>query len=156
MGGSGNGSGGGFSEIRICPRCGRPVWNVEVKHIGGKTYYYAVHREVLPDGKVKFIYHYLGPKTYTYVKKTHDNYNIDFYGAIEDLEGGASRATEYLERLALSIRQQIEASTLPSRKALELAGVIEKLARLAGELRQYAEIKAKAEAEEAKERPRGD
>ena len=152
----GNGNGGSGHGVFVCPRCGRPVWNVEAKRIGGKTYYYAVHREVLPDGKAKFIYHYLGPKTYTYVKKTHDNYNIDFYGAIEDLEGGASRATEYLERLALSIRQHIEASTLSSRKALELAGVIEKLARLAGELRNYAEIKAKAEAEEAKERSKGD
>lgn len=153
MGGSGNGGSG--QGVFVCPRCGRPVWNIEAKHIGNKTYYYAVHREVLPDGKVKFIYHYLGPKTYTYVKKTHDNYNLDFYGAIEDLEG-ASRATEYLERLAISIRQQIEASTLPSKKALELASVIERLARLAGELRQYAEIKAKAEAEEAKERSKGD
>lgn len=155
MSGSGGNGGGVFSEIRICPRCGRPVWNVEAKRKGSKIYYYAVHREVLPDGKVKFRYCYLGPRYYTYVKKTHEDYNIDFKGAIEELEG-FPRAGSYLNDLAVALKEQMQTGTLPSRKALELANAIERLAGLVSELRRYAEAKAKEEQEQAKKVLGGD
>ena len=141
MSGSGN---GGFSGIRICPRCGKPVWSIEGKRRGSKIYYYAVHRNILPNGRVKFTYCYLGPRYYTYVKKTHQDYDIDFKGAIEELEG-FPRASSYLSELAVALKRQVQAGTLPARKALELANAIERLAGLAGELRQYAEAKAKEE-----------
>jgi hypothetical protein len=148
--GSGNGGDGGFSGIRTCPRCGKPIWNVVTKRRGSKLYYYAVHRDILPDGRAKFTYCYLGPRYYTYVKKTHQDYDIDFKGAIEELEG-FPRASSYLSELAVALKRQVQAGTLPARKALELANAIERLAGLAGELRQYAEVKAKEEQEQAKE-----
>jgi hypothetical protein len=152
--GSGNGGDSDFSGIRTCPRCGRPVWSIVAKRRGSKLYYYAVHRDILPDGRTKFTYCYLGPRYYTYVKKTHQDYDIDFKGAIEELEG-FPRASSYLSELAVTLRRQIRAGTLPARKALELANAIEGLAGLAGELRQYAQQKAREEAkakqEEAKE-----
>ena len=155
MSSSGNGGDSGFSGIRTCPRCGRPVWSVVAKRRGSKLYYYAVHREILPDGRTKFTYCYLGPRYYTYVKKTHQDYDIDFKGAIEELEG-FPRASSYLSELAVTLKRQVQAGTLPARKALELANAIERLAGLAGELRQYAEAKAKEEQEQAKEAVRGE
>ncbi len=93
--------------------------SIVAKRRGSKLYYYAVHRDTLPDGRTKFSYCYLGPRYYTYVKKTHQDYDIDFKGAIEELEG-FPRASSYLSELAVTLKRQIRAGTLPARKALEL------------------------------------
>jgi len=143
-------------DVLICKRCGKPLVRVEYKRRGNRVYAYGLHREVLPDGRVKWYYHYLGPADrYEYVTRLHkDVFPDGLKGAYYDIEVGPRRK-DYLRDLTRSLKHEIEAHTLPSREALELAGAIEGLSALVGELRQYAEEKAKEEEEEAKEAKEG-
>jgi hypothetical protein len=63
---------------------------------------------------------------------------------------GFPRAGSYLNDLAVALKEQMQTGTLSSRKALELANAIERLAGLVNELRRYAEAKAREEQEQAR------
>ena len=135
------------SEVLICKRCGKPLVRIDYKRKGSRVYAYGLHREVLPDGKVRWYYHYLGPVgKYEHVTRLHEDvFPQGLKGYTYELEGG-SRRKDYLQDLARSLRQEMESHTLPSKEAMELVGVIEGLCALVGDLRQYAEVKAKEEA----------
>ena len=139
------------SEVLICKRCGKPLVRIDYKRKGSRVYAYGLHREVLPDGKVRWYYHYLGPVgKYEHVTRLHEDvFPQGLKGYTYELEGG-SRRKDYLQDLARSLRQEMESHTLPSKEAMELVGVIEGLCALVGDLRQYAEEKAKEEAELAR------
>ena len=141
-----------MSKALICKRCGKPLVGIEYKRRGNRVYAYGLHREVLPDGRVKWYYHYLGPTDrYVEVSKLHEDvFPQGLYGYTYELEGG-SRRIDYLRGQVKAIKDQVQRRELPAKEALELAGAIEELSALVGELRQYAEEKAKEEAEEAKE-----
>jgi hypothetical protein len=140
------------NEVLICKRCGRPLVRIEYKKRGNRVYAYGVHRDVGPDGKVRWYYHYLGPADkYVEVSKLHEDiFPSGLRGAYYDIEVGPRRV-KYLRDQVNTIKSQMQDYTLPSKEALELAEAIEALAGLIGELRQYAEAKAKEEQEEAKE-----
>ncbi len=144
------------SGVLICKRCGRPLVRVEYKRRGNRVYVYGVHRDVLPDGKVRWYYHYLGPADkYVEVSKLHEDiFPQGLKGAYYDIEVGPRRI-DYLHDLLDSLKGEMQAHTLPSKEALGLADAIEALAGLVGELRQYAEVKAREEQEEAKARQSG-
>jgi hypothetical protein len=145
------------SEVLICKRCGRPLVRIEYKRRGNRVYAYGLHRDVLPDGKVRWYYHYLGPADkYVEVSGLHEDVLPGgLYGYTYEIEGG-SRRKDYLQKMVRSLRQEMEAHTLPSKEALELVSIIEELAGLIQPLRQYAEVKAKEEQEQAKARARQD
>jgi hypothetical protein len=140
------------SEVPICKRCGKPIYRYEYRKKGNRVYVYAEHREVLPDGKVKFYYHYLGPADkYKYVSELHEDiFPQGLKGAYYDIEVGPRRV-DYLRDQVKAIKNQMQRHELPAREALELVGAIEELYALVGELRQYAEVKAKEEREQAQE-----
>jgi len=144
------------SEVLICKRCGRPLVRVEYKRRGNRVYVYGVHRDVLPDGKVRWYYHYLGPADkYEYVSGLHEDiFPSGLRGAYYDIEVGPRRV-KYLRDQVNTIKGQMQSHELSSKEALELAEAIEALAGLIGELRQYAEIKAREEQEQAKAREDG-
>ena len=123
----------------VCPRCGKPVWNIEAKHIGGKTYYYAVHREVLPNGRVKFIYHYIGPDRYTYVSKLHTDLGLELKSPIREVVEGRPRIIDYLEDIAKAIEDKMARTELSAYTATQLA---DRLEELTTKLRQYAQQRA--------------
>jgi hypothetical protein len=140
------------NEVLICKRCGRPLVRVEYKRRGNRVYAYGLHRDVGPDGKVRWYYHYLGPADrYEYVTRLHEDiFPSGLRGAYYDIEVGPRRV-KYLRDQVNTIKDQMQKHVLPSKEALELAEAIEALAGLVGELRQYVEVKAKEEQEEAKE-----
>lgn len=145
-----------MGQVPICRRCGKPIYRYEFRRKGNRVYVYAEHREVLPDGKVRFYYHYLGPADkYKYVSMLHEDV---FPGGLKsvyyDIEVGA-REKDYLRDLARSLKDKMQDHTLPSKEALEFADAIEALAGLVNELRQYAEVKAKEEQEQAKAKEDG-
>jgi len=144
------------NEVLICKRCGRPLVRIEYKRRGNRVYAYGVHRDVLPNGKVRWYYHYLGPADkYEYVTRLHEDiFPSGLRGAYYDIEVGPRRV-KYLRDQVNTIKGQMQDHTLPSKEALELADAIEALAGLVGELRQYAEAKAREEQEEAKARQSG-
>jgi hypothetical protein len=139
------------SRIKVgdtCPRCGKPLEGIEYKRRGSRVYVYGLHRDIMPDGRVKWYYHYLGPADrYMEVSRLHENvFPQGLAGYSYELEGG-SRRKDYLQGLTKSLQHEIEAHTLPSKEALELVSAIDGLCAIAGELRQYAEAKAKEEKE---------
>jgi len=123
----------------VCPRCGKPVWNIEAKHKGNKTYYYAVHREVLPDGRVKFIYHYIGPDRYDYVSKLHADIGLRLESPIREVVEGRPRIIDYLEDIAKAIEERMARTELSAYTAQQLA---DRLQELATKLRQYSQQRA--------------
>jgi hypothetical protein len=137
--------------VPICLRCGKPVYRYEYRRKGSRVYVYAEHREVLPDGKVRFYYHYLGPADkYKYVAMLHENvFPSGLKSPYYDMEVGFRRV-DYLHDLVGQLKNEMQDHTLPSREALELARAIEGLASLIEPLRQYAEVKAKEEQEQAR------
>ena len=134
----------------VCPRCGKPVWNIEAKHIGNKVYYYAVHREVLPDGRVKFIYHYIGPDRYDYATRLHADLGLRLKGPIREVIEGRPRLIDYLEDIAKAIEDRMARTELSAYTATQLA---DRLEELATKLRQYAQQRA---VEESKAKAGGD
>ena len=134
----------------VCPRCGKPLWNIEVKHIGNKTYYYGVHREVLPDGRVKFIYHYIGPDRYTYTTKLQADLGLQLKGPIQEVVEGRPRLIDYLEDIAKAIENKMARTEISAYTAQQLA---DRLQELATRLRQYAQQRA---VEESKAKAGGD
>jgi hypothetical protein len=139
-------------EGLICERCGRPLVRIEYKRRGNRVYAYGLHRDVGPDGKVRWYYHYLGPADkYEYVTRLHrDIFPRGLKGAYYDMEVGPRRI-DYLRDQVDILKDQMQKHTLPSKEAFGLADAIEALAGLVGELRRYGEIKAKEEQEQAKE-----
>ncbi len=145
------------NEVLICKRCGRPLVRIEYKRRGNRVYVYGVHRDVLPNGKVRWYYHYLGPADkYVEVSKLHEDiFPQGLKGAYYDIEVGPRRI-DYLHDLLDSLKREMQAHTLPSKEAFGLADAIEALAGLVGELRQYAKAKAKEEQEQAKKMQGGE
>ena len=134
----------------VCPRCGKPLWNIEAKHIGNKTYYYGVHREVLPDGRVKFIYHYIGPDRYTYASKLHADLGLELKSPIQEVVEGRPRLIDYLEDITKAIEDRMARTEISAYTAQQLA---DRLQELATRLREYARQRA---VEEAKAKAGGD
>jgi hypothetical protein len=134
----------------VCPRCGKPLWNIEVKRKGKKVYYYGVHREVLPDGRVKFIYHYIGPDRYTYVTKLHTGLGLELKSPIQEVVEGRPLIIDYLEDIAKAIEDKMARTEMSAYTAQQLA---DRLQELATKLRQYAQQRA---VEESKARAGGD
>ena len=134
----------------VCPRCGKPLWNIEAKQIKGKIYYYGVHREVLPDGRVKFIYHYIGPDRYTYASKLHADLGLELKSPIQEVVEGRSRLIDYLEDMAKAIENKMARTEISAYTAQQLA---DRLQELATRLREYAQQRA---VEESKARMGGD
>jgi len=93
------------NEVLICKRCGRPLVRVEYKRRGNRVYVYGVHRDVLPDGKVRWYYHYLGPADrYVEVSKLHEDiFPQGLKGAYYDIEVGPRRI-DYLHDLLDSLK----------------------------------------------------
>ena len=135
------------NEVLICKRCGKPIYRLEYRRKGNRVYVYAEHREVLPDGKVRFYYHYLGPADkYKYVAMLHeDTFPTGLYGYTYEF-----RRPRYLKDLTDQLNREMQAHMLSSKEAREFIIALEGLCPLLGELRQYAEIKAREEQEQAK------
>lgn len=123
----------------VCPRCGKPLWNIEVKRKGKKVYYYGVHREVLPDGRVKFYYHYIGPDRYTYVSKLQTDLGLELKSPIQEVVEGRSRLIDYLEDIAKAIEDKMARTELSAYTAQQLA---DRCQGLIDRLRQYAQQRA--------------
>jgi len=83
-------------ELKICPKCGRPISYIEKQVKKSNVYYVAVHYlgyERTPDGRVrkKVKKCYLGPEDYKYVTRQH---NFILHGWVVE-----TREKEYLERI---------------------------------------------------------
>jgi hypothetical protein len=78
---------------RVCPRCGLPFRSLAKLETGGNTYYYAVH-DVRFEGKSITWPCYLGPRSYVYVSKLHENEGLTLRGAVEP-----ERFTEYVKEV---------------------------------------------------------
>ncbi len=78
---------------RVCPRCGLPFKSLGKLEKGGNTYYYAVH-VVRYEGKTITWPCYLGPRSYVYVSKLHENEGLTLRGAVEP-----ERFTEYVREV---------------------------------------------------------
>jgi len=55
----------------ICPVCGREGY-LEARKTKSNTYYFVVHEEWRNGKRVSRVKHYIGPKDYKYVSKTHE------------------------------------------------------------------------------------
>jgi len=127
----------------VCPRCGKPIWDIQAKRRGSKLYYYAVHREVLPDGRVKFSYCYLGPQLYTYVSKLQEDLGLELKSPLQEVVEGRPRIIDYIEGIAKTVEDKMAKSQVSAYTAQQLA---DRLQELANKLRQYAQQRAVEEA----------
>ncbi len=75
---------------RVCPRCGLPFRSLGKLNKGGNTYYYAIH-DIRYEGKSITWPCYLGPRSYVYVSKLHEDVGLTLRGAVEP-----ERFTEYV------------------------------------------------------------
>ena len=133
-----------------CPRCHMTIDFLERKRVRGQVYLYAWHYLKGPDGKRKIKKCYLGPEHYIHGRVTHEPMGIDLKGMGQDLED-IPRYSEYLMNVAQALRLKMQDRTLPSIHARAIAQALEGLAALIEPLRQYAEEKAKEEAEAVNE-----
>jgi hypothetical protein len=78
---------------RVCPRCGLPFRSLGKLNKGGNTYYYAIH-DVRHEGKSITWPCYLGPRSYVYVSKLHEDVGLTLRGAVEP-----ERFTEYVREV---------------------------------------------------------
>ena len=127
----------------VCPRCGQPAWDITAKRRGSKLYYYAVHREVLPNGRVRFYYHYIGPELYTYTTKLQADLGLELKGPIQEVVEGRPRVIDYLEGIAKTIEDKLAKGQVSAYTAQQLA---DRLQELATKLREYAQQRAVEEA----------
>jgi hypothetical protein len=111
-------------ELVVCPVCGEKCSYIEERTVGGNTYYYAVH--VIGRGKDrKKIKHYLGPKKYIYVSRTHEREALEFEGRISQ-----ERIAQYLLTIISQLERAKEDPTILNDLGLDL----EMLGKLAGKL----------------------
>jgi hypothetical protein len=125
-------------EVMTCPRCGQPISYVERQRRGNQVYYLAVHYEGYertPDGRVhkKVRKCYLGPAEYIEVTRMHRDLGLKLKGL---MEGGRERY--YINALVEAIEERMKGGRLGPEEALELARSIDRLAKLARRLREYA------------------
>ena len=133
----------------VCPRCGQPAWDITAKRRGSKLYYYAVHREVLPNGRVRFYYHYIGPELYTYTTKLQADLGLQLKGPIQEVVEGRPLIIDYLEDIAKVIEDRMAKGQMSAYTAQQLA---DRCQGLTDRLRQYAQQRA---VEESKARGDG-
>ena len=134
----------------VCPRCGKPLVRIEYKTRHGRVYAYGVHREVLPDGKVRWFYHYLGPADkYLAVSKLHAELGLEFKGPIQEVVEGRPLIIDYLEGIAKAIEDRMAKGQMSAHTAQQLA---DRCQGLTDKLRQYAQQRA---VEESKARAGG-
>jgi len=85
-----------FEDLKICPKCGRPISYIERHVKKSNVYYVAVHYlgyEKTSSGRVRKIVKkcYLGPEDYKYVTRQH---RFTLHGWIIE-----KREFEYLEKI---------------------------------------------------------
>jgi hypothetical protein len=97
----------------FCPRCGKTYNWIETRHVGSRTYYYAVHVE----GKRRSLC-YLGPDSYEYVSMMHEG--LSLRGMISD-----KREVEYI----ISLLSEIKERNIGEDEAIKLADFLEKTAK---------------------------
>jgi len=132
----------------ICPRCGKPLVRIDYKRKGSKVYAYGLHREVLPDGKVRWYYHYLGPAdNYEHVAKLQADLGLQLKGLIQEVVEGKPLIIDYLEGIAKAIEDKMAKGQMSAYTAQQLA---DRCQGLLDRLRKYAEERAEAEAEARK------
>jgi hypothetical protein len=84
-------------ETKICPRCNEPYSYVEKRVVHDRIYYYAVHIRIVSD-KRKIKKCYLGAKEYYYVKKLHEDSELNLTGIFEK-----DRYLQYLDQILYSL-----------------------------------------------------
>jgi hypothetical protein len=84
-------------ETKLCPRCGEPYSYVEKRVVHDRIYYYAVHVSIVND-KRKIKKCYLGAKEYYYVKKLHEDSELNLTGIFEK-----DRYLQYLDQILYSL-----------------------------------------------------
>jgi len=87
-------------EVKICPRCGGEYKYVEKRVIKSQTYYYALHITKDEDGRKHVHKCYLGAQQYIYVKRVHQDSNINFHGYVvqDRYQKYAKCVKDYLNR----------------------------------------------------------
>ena len=91
----------------LCPRCGLPIKSIKKRVINGRVYYYAYHK----GGKEC----YLGPDTYVYVTRTHEDLGLILQGAVEP-----NRVVDYVR----VILNHVDPSEVTEEQARQLARVV--------------------------------
>jgi len=84
-------------ETKICPRCNEPYSYLEKRVVHDRIYYYAVHVSIVND-KRKIKKCYLGAKEYYYVKKLHEDSELNLTGIFEK-----DRYLQYLDQILYSL-----------------------------------------------------
>jgi len=84
-------------ETKLCPRCNEPYSYVEKRVVHDRIYYYAVHIRIVND-KRKIRKCYLGAKEYYYVKKLHEDSELNLTGIFEK-----DRYLQYLDQILYSL-----------------------------------------------------
>ena len=84
-------------ETKICPRCSEPYSYVEKRLVHDHIYFYAVHIRIVGN-KRKIKKCYLGAKEYYYVKKLHEDSEIQLTGLVEK-----DRYLQYLDQIVYSL-----------------------------------------------------
>jgi hypothetical protein len=84
-------------ETKLCPRCNEPYSYVEKRVVHDRIYYYAVHVSIVND-KRKIKKCYLGAKEYYYVKKLHEDSELNLTGIFEK-----DRYLQYLDQILYSL-----------------------------------------------------
>jgi hypothetical protein len=98
----------------VCPICGEKYTTLERKRVGNNVYYYAVH--IIGRGKDrKIVKHYLGPKKYIYVTRTHKKEGLEFEGRISQ-----ERIVQYLMTIISQLEKAKEDPTILSELGLNL------------------------------------
>ena len=85
-------------ELKICPKCGKPISYIEEQRKKSNVYYVAVHYLGYEKPIVKKCY--LGPKDYKYVTKQH---NFTLHGMIV-----LEREIEYLKQIINDLKSSQE------------------------------------------------
>jgi hypothetical protein len=84
-------------ETKLCPRCSEPYSYVEKRLVHDHIYFYAVHIRIVGN-KRKIKKCYLGAKEYYYVKKLHEDSEIQLTGLVEK-----DRYLQYLDQILYSL-----------------------------------------------------
>jgi len=108
------------TNVKVCPRCGRPYNYIKEVSKGGRVYLYAVHYEgtekVNGKTKIKRKYCYLGPKDrYEYVSKLHSSEGLELRGLAD-----RGREIEYLN----AILKNITSSELSEKDAKKIEKIL--------------------------------
>jgi len=67
-------------QEKKCPRCGNMYKYTETRVINGQKYFYAIHIYRDENNRKRVHKCYMGAETYIYVKRVHEDTNIQFHG----------------------------------------------------------------------------